>query len=285
MAGYAAIANHNNKLIRKGVRGSVFIAPSTAAAVVASTLFDATTGEIKTLPTGYVDLGWLSDAGTIFNRKTTQTDILAWGSNDPQRSDITADVTTIDVVCEENNLQTMSLGANVAPSSVTVGTNGVVSLPHASTVIPNYHRLFCVMADNGDGGEIIVAKFFPRVSVTTYGSETYSNGATAYVRPITFTAYPDSTVGSTVIDMYGGAGFLYLEDAEDLPVLLTCTVALTTALVATTGTFAADDVGRPVTGAGIPAATTIVPFPDATHVVMSAAGTAAASGVAVTVGP
>jgi len=282
MPGYAAIANHNNKLIRKGVQGSVFIAPATAAAVSATTLFDSTTGAIKTLPAGYVDLGWLTDAGTIFNRKTTQTDILAWGSNDPQRSDVTADVTTIDVICQETKAQTMALGANVAASTVTGGVNGVVNLPHSSTVIPNYYRLFCVMADNGDGGEIIVAKHFPRVSVTAYGAETYSNGATAYVRPFTFTAYPDSTVGATVIDMYGGPGFLYLQDAEDEVVTLTCTVALTTTLTATVGTFTAADVGRTLTGAGIPVGTTIATFTDATHVVMSAAGTVAASGVSVT---
>ena len=284
---YSAIANKNNKLIRKGVQGSVFIAPSTAAAVSTSTLFDATTGDIKTGvlgPAGYVDLGWLTDAGTVFNRKTTSTDILAWGSNDPQRTDVTADVTTIDVVCQETKIQTMALAANVLPSSITEGANGVVSVAHVTTTVPRYYRMLAVSADNGDGGEIIMAKFFPRVSVTAYGSETYSNGKDALIRPFTFTAYPDSALGYTVQDIYGGPGSLYLGDAEDLPQTITCTVA-TASLTATTGTFSAADVGRSVTGTGIVANTTISTFTDATHVGLSTTGNTVGTGIVITVGP
>lgn len=284
---YSAISNRNNKLIRKGVQGSVFIAPSTAALISTTTLFDATTGDIKAGvlgPAGYVDLGWLTDAGTIFARKTSATDIMAWGSNDPQRTDVTSDVTTIDVVCQETKIQTMALAANVLPSTITEGVNGVVSIAHASTTTPRYWRLLAVSADNGDGGEIIMAKFFPRVSVTAYGSETYANGKDALVRPFTFTAYPDSTAGYTVQDIYGGPGQLYLGDAEDLPQTITVTVA-TAALVATTGTFSAADVGRSVTGTGIVANTTISTWTDATHVGLSTTGNTVGTGIVVTVGP
>lgn len=58
--------------------------------------------------------------------------------------------------------------------------------------------------------------------------------------------------------------------------------ATSTALTSATAAFTSNDVGASVTGAGIPANTTIVSVTNATTVVLSAATTASASGVTVT---
>lgn len=285
MPGYALLENKKNQLIRKGIQGSVFLAPPNAAAINATTLFDSITGAIKTLPPGYADLGWTTDAGAVFARKSTSTEILAWGTNDPVRSDITADVTTIQVDCEETKLQTLGLGANVDPATIIPSVNGVITIPHPSSPVARYYRMYALLADNGDGGEIIISKFFPRVSVTAYNGQSYNNLKDALLWGFTFTAYADSVLGYAQADILGGPGLLYLQDDMDLPHVVTCTVALTTALVATTGVFTAADVGRALSGVGITPGTTIASFTDATHVVMSAVGTTAGAGVAVTVGP
>jgi hypothetical protein len=62
------------------------------------------------------------------------------------------------------------------------------------------------------------------------------------------------------------------------------TTAGSTTLTATTGTFNSVEVGDVVSGAGIPGGTVVDSVTDATHVVMSQAATATATGVAVALG-
>lgn len=57
-----------------------------------------------------------------------------------------------------------------------------------------------------------------------------------------------------------------------------------TSLVSASAAFVAGDVGKTVTGAGIPAGTTIASRTNATTVVLSAATTATATGVSITIG-
>lgn len=54
-------------------------------------------------------------------------------------------------------------------------------------------------------------------------------------------------------------------------------------LTSATAAFTSDDVGKSITGAGIPAATTILSVTNATTIEMSAAATATAAGVSVTI--
>ncbi len=284
MPGYAAIENKKNELIRKGLSGSVFIAPVTAPAIDVTTLFDTSTGAIQALPAGYQDLGWTADTGAAFARKVTSTDILGWGTNDPVRSDITADVTTLAVDAYETKLLTIGLYMGVDPTTITPGANGVVAVPAPSSPVARFYRVLAVAQDEGDGGEIIVARFLPRAQVSGYTAQSYANGKDPIMSGVTFTAYQDSALGFANEQIYGGPGWLYLLDDMDFPFIVTCTVALTTALVATVGTFSPDDVGRTLTGTGIAPGTTIVTVTDSTHVVMSAAGTTAGTAVAVTVG-
>jgi len=278
MPGYASLELKKNELIRKGLQGSVFIAAGSAPAVVASTLFDAATGDLSTLPLGYQDLGWTTDTGAVFARKVTSTDINGWGTNDPVRSDITGDNTTMAVVAEETKLLTIGLGANVDTSTlVPVGVNGVVAVPYPSSPVSRFYRVLAVAVDSGAGGEIILARFFPRAQVSGYDSQSYANGKDPIQTGLTFTAYQDSVLGYAQEQLYGGPGWLSLLSDMGMSRIVICTVALTTALVATTGLFSAADVGKVVSGVGIPTGTTIVTFTDTTHVVMSAAGTIAGS--------
>ena len=55
-------------------------------------------------------------------------------------------------------------------------------------------------------------------------------------------------------------------------------------LTSVTAAFASDDVGKPISGTGIPVATTILSVTSATTVVLSANATATGTGVAVTIG-
>lgn len=57
-----------------------------------------------------------------------------------------------------------------------------------------------------------------------------------------------------------------------------------TTVTSATAVFSADDIGKPISGTGIPAATTITAVASATSVTISAAATATATGVTLTIG-
>lgn len=282
MSGYASLESKKNELIRKGLQGSVFIAPITAAAVAVSTLFDAATGDLSALPTGYVDLGWTDQSGAAFDRKITSTDILGWGSNDPLRSDITADTSTMQVNAYEHNITSIGLYNTVDMTTLPALVNGVVTIPKPITSQARYYRVLVIAADQGTGGEIVVAKFLPRARVSDFGTQTYANGSDPIVSGMTLTAYQDSVLGYSSEQIFGGAGWLYLLHDMGISRVVTCTTATTTTLLATTGHFTAGDIGAVLSGTNITAATTIVSITDSTHAVMSAVGTGAGTAIAVT---
>lgn len=293
MPGFASLAVKKAELIRKGLEGSVFLAPSTATAVTAASLFDASSGELTALPAGYYDLGWLSDAGVKASRAIKTSDIQGWGSTPPLRTDITADSTTLTVEALETKLETIALYIGVDPTTVTPGTNGVTEIQQPNVSSGLRYRLLVVSVDESPQGEIIIAKFLPQAGVTDIGDQTLANGDSATTWPVTFTGYPDSVLGYAVDHFFGGAGWKALEGAEDVPRTVTCTTSATgtgtpplnTVLIATTGSFYPTDVGSIVTGGTIPTSspTKITTWVDSTHVVISAPTTAAATGVAVLV--
>lgn len=281
---YAALQERKNELIRKGLQGSVFIAPSTAAAIAPSSLFDSTTGDLKALPAGYVDLGWLTDVGVKAGRAIKTNDIMGWGSNDPLRSDISSDSTTVVVECQETKIETIALYIGVDPLSLVPDpTNGTLTVvqPNVNTALR--YRCLIVSVDSSLAGEVVVARFLPSVGVTNINDQVFANQAASTTWGVTLTAYVDSTLNYAQEYLFGGAGWLAQVGDAEVPRVVTVTTNSTTLLVATAGTFSTYDVGRSVSGAGIPAGAKIATFTDATHVVLSVAATASASGVALTV--
>jgi hypothetical protein len=81
----------------------------------------------------------------------------------------------------------------------------------------------------------------------------------------------------------GVGGKLWRQSNVNTRSVTVSTTSASTAVVVTTGAFDAGDVGKTITGAGIPAGATISAVTDATHITISAAATATATGVAGTV--
>lgn len=281
MPGYASIESKKAELIRKGIQGSVFVAPYTAAPIVISTLF-GTTGDLATLPSGYFDMGWTDDTGAVFDRKITTTDVSGWGTVDPLRMDITADTTTLVVNAYETNLVNIGLFTNVAQSALVAGANGVLAVPVPVATTPTLYRVLALGIDESPYGEIVIARYLPNAQVTDFKSQSYSmKDPISY--GMTFTANLDSPSGYAQEMIYGGAGWQYMLTDAGVSRVIVCTVALSTALVATTGTFSQDDVGATVAGVGLVGGQTIASVTNATNAVLSAAGTVAGSAVSVTV--
>jgi len=273
MGAFDTIKVHNTDLIREGLQGSVFLGAITAAEINAAALFDAVTGDLKALPAGYTDLGWLTDAGAKFARAIKTNDITSWGSEEPTRSDTTSDTTTLQIEAQETKLVTLGLWIGAATSGITAGVNGAVEVNKPAVAAPQYYRILAVGVDEGSDGELVAAQFLPRARVTAIGDQSYmANGAITY--PVTLTAFKDSTLGYSVKYLYGGAGFLARKAVMGFNKAVTAT--LTTGqptFVVTAGTLSAEDVGQPVTGTGVPAGATLLSMTDPTHGTLSANAT------------
>jgi hypothetical protein len=209
MPDFAGLAERKSELIRKAQQGSVFVAPFEADPI--TTLTTGAEATLEALPTGWGDLGWLTDAGIAFSEGITSSDITSWGSVYPTRSDITKEQLTAKVSAQETNARTIGVftGADmtgVTPDEVT----GEVQI--ASPLIPTNRlfRMLAVAVDSNDDGEIYIARFLPQVKVTDKDDQAYADAADAVLWGVTFTAYPDSVLGYATKFLWGGPGWLSL---------------------------------------------------------------------------
>ncbi|MEV4670972.1 hypothetical protein AB0K34_04895 [Actinomadura sp. NPDC049382] len=205
MPAWDELKKHQNHLIRKALEGSVFAAPITAPAVTALT--DATS-ELLDLPTGYVDLGFMSDDGAQFSSEIDSSDVTSWGSVEPTRRDITQDVTTLQGFFQETNKMTVALYTNVdAASLVPDATSGELKVDKPDRPASRHYRILTLGVDLADAGEIYVARFLPRASVTDKDDQAFQSGDDPLGWPVTMTAYKDSALGTSESYFFGGPGW------------------------------------------------------------------------------
>lgn len=203
---YSALQQRQAALIMKGLQGSVFVADYTASAITALTDTDKL---LKALPTGYTDVGWTNEKGAQFSRKVDTSDIGAWGSLEPVRSDVTGDVTTLKIECLETKKATIGLYIGNDMSVVTQDTtSGEVAIAKPARPGFQYHRVLAIAVDTTDSGEYYIARFLPRARVTDYDDQAYqSNDDSPVTYGVTFTGFTDSTLGYSEKYFYGGAGW------------------------------------------------------------------------------
>lgn len=208
--GFAGIVGKQANNIRKAPNGSVFIADYTAAALTVATVFDPTSGDLMNpIVTGYKDLGWTTTNGAKITRAISTADVTSWGSTQPTRSDVTSDVETVVVECQETNEQTIALwnGVKVSTISTTPDASGAFGIEKPSTSSGLYYRLAVFAVDEDTNGEYVIVEFYPRAKVTNFGDQTVADSGDPILYPVTFTAYVDDTAGYSKQTMYGGAGW------------------------------------------------------------------------------
>lgn len=206
MPAWESLKNHQNQLIRKALEGSVFIAPITSQAISALTGADSS---INALPSGYNDLGWMSDDGAQFSADVESSDITSWGAVEPTRRDITSDVTTLQVSLQETNRHTIGLYTGADMSAVVPDpTSGEVVVDKPDRPPVRFWRVLTVAVDLADAGEVYIGRFLPRASVTDKDDQAFqSNDDEALGWPVTMTAYMDSTLGYSERFYFGGPGW------------------------------------------------------------------------------
>lgn len=215
MGSYDALAEHKTELIRKTIGGSVFVAEATADNIAELTQVTGSAPnqviDLKPLPTGYEDLGYLTDDGMAFSTETTTSDVTSFQSTTPTRSDITAETSTLTVTAQETKLLTLGLytGAALAGIIAAAGT-GEVSVSKPERPSSRFYRVLALAIDENEFGEIYVARYLPRAKVTGKGEQSYSKQDQALTWPVTFTGYKDSVLGTAERYLFGGPGWAEL---------------------------------------------------------------------------
>lgn len=212
---YADIDDRVPSNTRKALRGSVFLAPTSADPITALTVDGTVTGTptLKLLPAGYVGFGQINDAGAILGNSVTSADINGWGRVTPVRRDITANTRTIQMVGVETNKQTLATYFQVDPSTITPdATTGEVIITEPDSPIAFYWRVLALGVDQNDSGEIYLGRFFPNASVTNLGNMSFDSANDAITFDCTLTAYTDPALGFSSKFLAGGAGFKAISD-------------------------------------------------------------------------
>jgi len=163
---------------------------------------------LKPLPAGMDDLGWLSNDGAQFSRDVSTSDVQSWGSVTPTRSDVTSDTSTLAVTAQETKLLTIGLATGADLAAVTPDANtGEVRIEKPTRPASKHYRALSVSVDLGDAGEIYIARFFPRAKVTNYAEQSFGGGDDPIAWGVTLTGEEDSNLGFSESWLFGGPGW------------------------------------------------------------------------------
>lgn len=204
---FLPLSNKQEDLIRKTVDMSVFIAPYTAPLI--TDLTDPADMLLNALPAGYEDVGLINSDGAQFSREIEKSEITSAGRVTPTRSDITSDITNMEIGCQETKLATIGLytGADVT-AIVPDPVSGEVQIAKPERPKPKRYRALALGVDENDAGEIYIARFLPRAEVEEVGDQAYqSEEDEALLWPVTLTGRYDRTAGYSEVWLFGGPGW------------------------------------------------------------------------------
>lgn len=219
MPSYDSLKSLQTDLIRKAGGGSLFLAPMTSSVINAEPFayHAAVTGppavaayvDLVALPTGYEDIGYLTDDGIAQDNEVTESNVTSWQSVTPTRSDITQDVDSITVVAQETKLLTIGMytGADLSPTSRN-STTGTVSIPKPERPVARHYRGFGLAVDGEGDDEVFIGRIYPKLKVTGKNAQNWAKGDDPVTWGLTMTAFNDSAAGFSVRYVFGGTGWL-----------------------------------------------------------------------------
>ncbi|SFK73024.1 hypothetical protein [Streptomyces pini] len=209
------MADLRTELIRKQLVQAVYAADASAEAI--TNPFNETTGELAALPSGYVAVGYTTDDGLTFTSDLSMADVTSSQSVEPTRSDVESDVLTASYTPQETNQAAVALyeGLPLSGTGALPAVGSAWSWDRPSTPKNPFRRLLFIGLDYADdGSEIYVVKFLPRARLTSKDDEQWAR-STETQRPVTFTAYRDSAVGTSCRNWVDGPGWRSLSPGSN----------------------------------------------------------------------
>jgi hypothetical protein len=211
VANYDTLKKHQAALIRKSLKGSFFLAPDTAPAIAALTSYTAgppAVISLTALPTGWEDLGLLSNDGVSASNNVSSSDVSSWGYTTPTRSDVTADTTTLTVVAQETKLLTIGLYTGQDMSTVVPAVNtGEVAISKPQRPASRYYRGLLLAVDESNEGEVFIGRYFPKIKVTGKSDQSFGGGDDPVSWGVTLQTYMDDAAGYSERWLFGGTGW------------------------------------------------------------------------------
>lgn len=198
-------AGLRSELIRKQLVQAVFAADLSVAAITEP--FVSGTGELSPIPAGYVPIGYTTEDGLTFPSDVSMADVTSSQSGEPTRSDVESDVLTAEFQPQETNRAAVALYEGLPLSGTgAIGELGESWTWDRQTVKNPYRRLLFIGVDPTDDGDIYVVKFMPRARKTDKDDEQWARSDPT-TRPVTFTAYRDSSYGTSCRNWVDGPGW------------------------------------------------------------------------------
>jgi hypothetical protein len=205
MPGFDTLLASNQALIRKALRGAIFLGPEDATVITAIT--SGATADPVALDADYEDAGYITkDDGATWSRDIETSDTMSWGTFEPTRRDITSDVTGLQWTMQETKRLSLELYYGVDLSAlVPDATTGEISFVQAVGPNTKYRRALAIMADGVGADAWYIGRFCPRMAITTVAEQQWQDGQeTRY--GVTGTAFVDPVLGFSVRHFIGGPG-------------------------------------------------------------------------------
>lgn len=196
-------ANENAKGVRKTLGAALFLAPEDAE--VPGDLVDPTGLMVNSLPEGYLAVGLMSPDGINHERETDSEGVAALGHLSPIREDPTGDTRSITFTA----LETVRANVVALVEGITlpeVSAAGLVRYSVPDFPQNKFYRCMAITFDGSITEPWFESKFYPRVSVTSFPSEAWTQSDPRSFE-IGLKAYPDPALGYIKDEQKGGLGF------------------------------------------------------------------------------
>lgn len=203
MPTFNEMRERSQKLIRKGLDGSIWVAPYSEDTEITA-LMDAT--GLVALPEGYRDVGYITkDQGASWSRDVSTEDVESLGAAEPTRRDNTSDVTGLEFTMQESKAISLELheGISLADVAATAaGTHANVTFDKPDRPASLYYRVFVLFKDGEGADAFYFAKWLPRAQVTDRSEQSWNEG-TEVQYGVTMTAFNDDVFNTSVRSLWG----------------------------------------------------------------------------------
>lgn len=204
MATLTELRDRREDLIRKGLDGSVFIAPYSENTEISKLVGSS---GLEALPPEYKDVGFLTkDQGVNWTREIDTSEVESLGAGQPTRIDTTKDVTGLEFTAQESKALNIELyeGVNLSDVAASAGDSSHVNVSWDKADKPSllYYRAFVLFKDGEGADAFYFARWLPKCLVTDRGDQSW-NEEDEIQYPITLTAFVDREFGTSCRTLWG----------------------------------------------------------------------------------
>lgn len=186
------LADDNRNIRHHGLQ---LLAIADYSAAVPTSFFDVD-GTLKALPTGYMNMGYITTAGIKVGTAITETTDTMVQDIEPVRTSLSALTRTLMVSFGESNAWTQALAAALPVSSWPSDKNASWSNDFGAGNDFPYYRLMVLTQDYSGSAAVYRVEFAYRAKVTALADRTLDRTNVEEINP-TFTCFRDPVVGKS----------------------------------------------------------------------------------------